>query len=275
VPWRGLESYLVNIGVSVVIPTYNRDYCVYNSVMSVLCQTHKYLEVIVVDDCSTDNTIGVLSSIADSRLRVVKNDSRKGACASRNIGVDHAVFDVVAFQDSDDIWLPHKLSCQLDFMSSANLNFVFCTMFRCGVDKGRCEIYPKLISSNARQVFNKGFQGFASRNLVTNLISTQTLLAKKNALSNIGRFDQALKRFQDWDLSIRVMSEYDVGCVNEPLVVAYLQNDSITKNFKAGIESREIMLKKYSAIYKGRFEYFQCRFMIFARKLFLFFKKNR
>ena len=88
--------------VSVIIPTYNRAHLIKRSAMSVLNQTYSNLELIIVDDGSTDNTEEVVKSIDDNRVIYIKQPNQ-GACAARNNGIDHAKGEFIAFQDSDDV----------------------------------------------------------------------------------------------------------------------------------------------------------------------------
>lgn len=95
--------------VSVIIPSYNRENTIVRAVNSVLNQTYKDIEVIVVDDCSKDRTLELLSSIKDERLKFFKLEKNSGACVARNFGIEKANGEFIAFQDSDDEWLPEKL----------------------------------------------------------------------------------------------------------------------------------------------------------------------
>ncbi|MGB3624622.1 MAG: glycosyltransferase family 2 protein, partial [Henriciella sp.] len=99
--------------VSVVIPTYNRARTLRRAVESVLRQSYTNLELIVVDDASTDDTKAVLSSINDPRMRVITYEFNRGCAAARNIGARDARGEYLAFQDSDDEWLADKLSKQV------------------------------------------------------------------------------------------------------------------------------------------------------------------
>src|SRR3989344_1865760 len=98
--------------VSVVLPTYNRAHTLERAVRSVLNQTHKDFELIVVDDGSTDNTRDIVVSFADGRIRYIKHESNKGVAEARNTGIGASRASLIAFQDSDDEWLPHKLALQ-------------------------------------------------------------------------------------------------------------------------------------------------------------------
>lgn len=100
--------------VSVIIPTYNRAVVVQKAIASVLQQTHSSLELIVVDDASTDDTELVVRRIADRRVRYLRLPVNGRAAAALNAGLDSAQYDYVAFLDSDDVWSPHKLERQLD-----------------------------------------------------------------------------------------------------------------------------------------------------------------
>lgn len=104
--------------VSVILPTYNRAHVLRRAVISVLDQTYEDLELCVVDDGSTDNTGDVLADVRDPRLRVVRTANR-GACVARNIGIAQTSGQFVAFQDSDDVWLPRKLELQVERMMQA------------------------------------------------------------------------------------------------------------------------------------------------------------
>jgi glycosyltransferase involved in cell wall biosynthesis len=99
--------------VSVVVPTRNRSALLELTLRSVLCQRDVDLELIVVDEGSTDDTPTMLAAVADSRLRVIRNDTPRGVSAARNRGAASARADWVAFLDDDDLWAPDKLTRQL------------------------------------------------------------------------------------------------------------------------------------------------------------------
>lgn len=90
--------------VSVILPTYNRAYCIAPAIASVLRQTHSNLELIIVDDCSTDNTAEIVNAMDDDRVRLIRHERNRGAAAARNTGIAAARAALIAFQDSDDEW---------------------------------------------------------------------------------------------------------------------------------------------------------------------------
>ena len=108
--------------VSIVIPAYNRENIIRECLESVLNQTYKNIEIIVVDDCSDDNTVNVVNSIGDERIRCCKLQQNSGACFARNYGAALARGEYIAFQDSDDIWLPEKLEKQVKYLEKGNFD---------------------------------------------------------------------------------------------------------------------------------------------------------
>ncbi|GAH74960.1 unnamed protein product, partial [marine sediment metagenome] len=105
--------------VSVIIPTYNRAYLIGRAIQSVLNQTYQDFEIIVVDDGSTDDTEEIVRSFKDKRIGYVRHEKNKGAAAARNTGIKAAKSEYIAFQDSDDEWLPEKLEKQMKVFENA------------------------------------------------------------------------------------------------------------------------------------------------------------
>ena len=115
------------LGVSVVIPTYNRAELLARSVESVQRQTYRKWEIIIVDDCSIDDTEQIVRDFGDNRIRYIRNGKNLGAGASRNRGVELARYEYIAFQDSDDVWRCGKLEKQMEYMSNHyEYDMVYC-----------------------------------------------------------------------------------------------------------------------------------------------------
>ena len=127
--------------ISVVIPTYNRAQTIRMAVDSVLNQTYRDIELIIVDDASTDGTQDVVTQIADDRIRYLRLEQRSGACNARNIGALSARGEFISFQDSDDKWHLDKLEKQYQFMIDRNLDFSFCGMTRIMLEDPNTRIY--------------------------------------------------------------------------------------------------------------------------------------
>lgn len=218
--------------VSVIIPSYNREKTIERAVMSVLNQTYRDLELIVVDDCSKDNTVEVLKSIKDDRLKIIRLEKNSGACVARNVGIENAQGDYIAFQDSDDEWLLDKLEKQMAIFEKEKVDLVFCAFNRFGL--GEDLTYPELP------------EGIVERKtlLEDSRISTQTLVGKKECFENV-KFDPEMPRLQDYDITIRLSKKYSIYFVNEPLVNMYVQNDSISISKNKMIRAETIIFSKY------------------------------
>lgn len=226
--------------VSVIIPSYNRESLIKRSVISVLNQEYSDIEVIVVDDCSTDNTLNVLAEIDDNRLKVCKLDKNSGACVARNKGIELAIGEYIAFQDSDDEFMPSKIKDQLEALKKNDADICVCQIERVGyVDSITNKYFPNC---------EEGFLSFDFM-LQRSIISTQMILAKKEVFKD-NVFDPQMPRLQDFDLMIRLAQKYKIYFLKCPLCKVYMQDDSITKSNDKGIRAYERLLKKYEDIWK-------------------------
>jgi glycosyltransferase involved in cell wall biosynthesis len=115
------------IKVSIVTPSYNSSQYIHQTIESVLLQTYQYWEMIIIDDCSVDNSyeIAVRYAKKDGRIKVYRMDKNCGAAMCRNKAIEFSQGDYLAFLDSDDIWLPEKLEKQLEFMQEDDCDFSF------------------------------------------------------------------------------------------------------------------------------------------------------
>ncbi len=216
--------------VSVIIPTYNRAHLIKRSAMSVLNQTYGNLELIIIDDGSTDNTEEVVKSIDDERVIYIKQ-SNKGACAARNNGIDHAKGEFIAFQDSDDIWHKDKLEKQLGTLKNTGADLVCCKMLGNG---DATNVIPN--------TFTEGFLTYSDD--VPLGISTQTLCAYSKVFKT-ERFDVEIPRLQDFELLLRVKDKFKIYCTEDVLIDYYIQEDSISKQTKKLLKTVELISKKH------------------------------
>lgn len=111
--------------VSIVMPSYNTGQYIADSIKSIQNQTYKNWELIIVDDCSTDNSLEVIRSFSEPRIRLLQNKKNSGAAISRNYALREAKGKWIAFLDSDDTWAPEKLEKQIQFMEKNNYSFTF------------------------------------------------------------------------------------------------------------------------------------------------------
>jgi glycosyltransferase involved in cell wall biosynthesis len=204
--------------ISVIIPTYNRECVIKNSIQSVLNQTYHNLEVIVVDDCSSDNTELLIKEIRDPRLKYYKLEKNKGACFARNFGFEKSRGNIIGLHDSDDVWHKDKIEKQMYLLEKGGFDFVFCGMNRI-LESGEKFYYPD--SKNINEA------NFYLQELCENIMSTQTMLMKRIVFESV-KFDESFKRYQDWDFAIRVSRVFKIGYLKEALVDSFVQKNSIS-----------------------------------------------
>ncbi len=221
--------------VSVIIPTYNRKNTILASVNSVLNQTYKNIELIVVDDCSTDDTEKTVKSIDDSRIKYIKLEKNSGACVARNKGIEVSQGQFIAFNDSDDLWLPEKINRQIDFLNKKNADIVLCKM--------ECRTPENKFIHNFPNI--KLDKKISYKELLKyNSASTQTIFGKADCFKEIF-FDATMPRLQDWDEVLHLSQKFKVFYQNEILVHTFFQKDSISTHPEKGVFAMEKLLEKH------------------------------
>ena len=202
--------------VSVIIPTYNREKTIERSIRSVLNQTYRTIEVLVIDDGSLDQTRTIVHSIADNRLRYYYQN-HSGACSARNKGISLSGGQYIAFQDSDDVWHENKLEIQINAMEAQNADIVCCQINQIAGYR-EPTIIPKMEQSQ-----------YLKHSDIMCGISTQTLVMKKSVANDI-KFDDRMPRFQDFEWVLRATRKYTLYAISQVLVDCYLSEDSITNS---------------------------------------------
>jgi glycosyltransferase involved in cell wall biosynthesis len=194
--------------ISVILPTYNRALWVVEAVDSVLAQSFRDLELIVVDDGSTDETVAKLAPYRD-RLRYAFQE-QSGVSAARNRGLDLARGEWVAFLDSDDLWLPVKLEAQVNFFTQ-NPEAEICQTEELWIRNGR--------RVNPRQRHRKPSGRIFEPSLALCLVSPSAVMLKKTLFDQSGRFDPQLPACEDYDLWLRISCRKPVYLIDEALVI--------------------------------------------------------
>ncbi|SDZ46632.1 Glycosyltransferase involved in cell wall bisynthesis [Evansella caseinilytica] len=230
--------------VSVIIPTHNRAKLVKKAVESVLNQTYKNLEIIVVSDGSTDDTDFVINECkkSDQRIKYISYHPAKGGNIARNIGIKNAKGEFMAFLDDDDEWMPEKLELQIQEMKkNPKIGLVYT-----GVEI----IYDK---ENIKYYSSPEKQGDLSEEiLITNYIgTTSSVMIKGELIKEIGMFDESLKALQDYDLWIRTCQKTQVAAVAKPLVkyFNYTLNKQISDDINKYENAIEYIDNKYVDLY--------------------------
>ncbi|RQD79580.1 glycosyltransferase [Desulfonatronospira sp. MSAO_Bac3] len=194
--------------VSVIIPTYNRAGYIGSAVRSVLTQSFRDLELIVVDDGSTDATREILSGFDDKRLKAVYQEN-SGVAAARNLGLDLAGGRYVAFLDSDDFWLERKLELQLAFMHKSG--FCISQTQEAWIRKG------KRVNPGHR---HQKFAGWIfARSLKMCLVSPSCVMMHSDLVRQGFLFNESLPACEDYDLWLRISLSYPVGLLSRVLTV--------------------------------------------------------
>ncbi|MDT2926297.1 glycosyltransferase family 2 protein [Lactococcus lactis] len=234
--------------ISVIIPTYNREKTIERAIKSVINQendlNNKYdLEIIIVDDCSSDNTLKVVKSMDNDSIKIIALESNVGANNARNIGIKYANGDYIAFQDSDDEWIPGKLNKQLSIFKQTNSDLVFTNFIR----KNEFQKTEGKLTSKVKSGFIS-FDYFSTNPLM----STQTILVKKEVIKD-NLFLEGLPRLQDWELSLR-LSKLGYNCffLEDILVNQYVQSNSISNNGYAAEQAIEIISNEFKEQFQNK-----------------------
>jgi glycosyltransferase involved in cell wall biosynthesis len=196
--------------VSVVVPTYNGSWCIQETLNSALAQTMSDLEILVVDDCSTDDTADMVRNMPDSRIRLLQREQQAGVSAARNTAIAEAKGSYIALLDHDDLWEPDKLERQLPlFERDPKVGLVFsdCNLFTNGSD------------GQMRTFFNKRPpRGEIFRALLKhNFILCPTALIRRSALDAVGNFAEDLRYSEEYDLFLRLAHSFPADYVDAPL----------------------------------------------------------
>jgi len=195
--------------VSVIIPTYNRSERLVRAVQSVLDQSFRDLEILVVDDGSTDDTEAHLVPYGTS-ITYMRQGVNRGVSAARNRGIEHANGTWIAFLDSDDYWLKEKLHVQMEFLHRTP-NAVACQTEEIWIRRGR-RVNPKKIHKKpSGEIFQQSLQ--------LCLVSPSSVILKRSVFDVIGVFDETLEAAEDYDLWLRISCKHPIHLIDRHLVV--------------------------------------------------------
>lgn len=237
---KRVDSFVSDL-VSVVIPTFNRSELVQKAIDSVLLQTYPFFEIIVVDDCSTDDTILMLSKYGD-KIRVFKNDVNSYVGFTRNFGVSVANGEYIAFLDSDDSWMPNKLELQIDWMKINKFEICATSFYS----------YQKNIDDLVRK--DRPYQ--PELRLIDILYGVyiapgSTSILRRDFFLAIGGYDITYRRLEDWDLLIRIFLKYGrIGFLNEPISRIFASNEYTINNLKKS--SKKLFFSNYKSLWKKK-----------------------
>lgn len=230
-----------NPTVSVIIPTYNRAHLVSRAIESVLNQTYQDFEIIVVDDGSMDDTEEIVRSFKNERIRYIRHDKNKGEAAARNTGIKAAEGEYIAFQDSDDEWIPEKLEKQTKVFegASSRLGIVYTSMYQIDKEGRKQDFKTPTIMPEDGLVYRRALD-YQLLN-----IGIGTAVMRRTCFNTAGLFDERLLYFVDLEFFIRAAKHFYFYHINEPLINYYEAEGSLGSNPRALITSRKFILDKY------------------------------
>ena len=207
--------------ISVILPVYNGEKTIQRTVESVLHQTYSEFELIVINDGSQDNTLNILSNIADPRIKIVSY-ANAGVSASRNRGIALATGEFISFIDADDLWTAEKLAAQLNALQTHPTAAVAYS-------------WTDWIDENDRPL-RPGGRSTVSGNVYEHLLlrdfieSGSNILVRRSALDTVGLFDETLSFAEDWDLWLRLAAQYEFVGVPAPQILYRVSAHSASCN---------------------------------------------
>lgn len=230
--------------VSAIITTHNRCNLLARAIESVLSQTYSELEYIVVDDASEDETSEVCKRFPVIYIQIPKEESRGGNYA-RNLGIKASKGEYCAFLDDDDYWLPTKIEKQVKLIEKKKCELVYCG--RCLEIVGKSNISYKEILPNPRNM------GDMKKSILTTICTTTTcILAKRQALLDVGLFDENLRFWQEYELTIRLAQRKPFYFVKEPLAVYRVDDgdrNRLTNQYFTWRDAVKYIHKKHAPLY--------------------------
>jgi len=232
--------------VSVIIPTYNRGWIIKEAVDSVLAQDYKGFELIVVDDGSTDSTSEILAAYGND-IKVLFQEN-KGVSAARNRGIAEASGQFIAFLDSDDLWLPQKLSTQIEFFNQTPDALISQTE----------EVWIRNgFRVNPKKRHKKPSGMIFKPSLKLCLVSPSAVMIRRSLFDRVGGFDETLPACEDYDLWLRISCRFPVHLIDTPLIIKRGGHDDQLSSM-VGLD--KFRIKAIEKIIKsGRLSNDQCR----------------
>jgi|TARA_B100001964_G_scaffold245808_1_gene336691 glycosyltransferase involved in cell wall biosynthesis len=225
--------------VSIIIPTYNRADLVGRAIKSVLNQTFQDFEIIVVNNYSKDNTLNIISSFNDSRIKIIDFQNNGVIAKSRNKGLMKSTGKYIAFLDDDDAWEPGKLERNIGILKTSS-NLVGAVYTGMILLNHKEEVIKEIIPRYRGNILN-------SLLIKNHIESASAIILKKECFERVGKFDESenLGGGDDWDMWIRVSQCFEFEFNPELLVKIYFHGKNITTNTDLNIQRHKAVTAKY------------------------------
>lgn len=222
--------------VSVIMPTFNREVLLVEAVDSVLRQSYKYWELIIVDDGSVDNTAAIVKERYGNDLRIkYLHQSNQGQSVARNNGVESSSGEYVAFLDSDNLWEEHRLREGVEILKN-NPQIGLCYADVIYIDAQGDEIHRVNMPRHSGFVFPKL--------IVDNFVSMNTVMVRKSVLPSIRPFNQANRLDEDYELWLDMSVKNQYFYIPQYLARYRIEGERISNNFMIRLDANEATVKK-------------------------------
>jgi len=222
--------------VSVIVPVYNRAHLVTETVTSILGQTYRNIEIILINDGSTDDSLAIIQALQLEYPDVIRiiDQENQGQTIARNQGIKKALGKYIAFLDSDDLWVPDKLELQIPLFAEG-----------VGLVYGGVEMINEHGETKSFDSCDPAIQGnIYPQLLVRNRMTGGSVVVLREALNMVGLFDSEFKAAENWDLWLRICREYQARLVNKPVVKYRLHQNNMSKDVLLMQDAkRQIMAK--------------------------------
>ena len=209
--------------VSIIMPSWNTERFIAETIKSVINQTYTNWELLIVDDCSTDKTDEIVASFNDNRIKYFHNEKNSGAALTRNKALREAKGEWIAFLDSDDLWMPEKLEHQIDFMNKNGYSLSFTEYEKIDEDSKPLNIYvsgPDKV--NKRKIYNYDYIGQLTMMYSTKVFGLIQIKDIKKNNENLAKYRVRKVSISHDKFRRKFKSHYDLFhmCDEKPAVVA-------------------------------------------------------
>ncbi|MBK1871747.1 glycosyltransferase [Marinobacter sp. 1-3A] len=223
--------------VSVIVPVYNREKLVTETVASILGQTYRPIEIILINDGSTDSSLNVMQTLQQQHPSLVRiiDQENQGQTISRNQGIAAANGKYIAFLDSDDLWVPDKLELQIPLFDEG-----------VGLVYGGVELINESGETTGLDPCDPQIQGsIFPQLLVKNRMTGGSVVVLREALDKVGMFDPEFSAAENWDLWLRICKKYEVRLVNKPVVKYRLHQSNMSKDIILMQDAKRQIIEKH------------------------------
>lgn len=249
--------------VSIIMPAYNAEQTISESIESVLKQTYQNWELLVVNDGSTDNTSNIVNFFNDARIILIEQVNG-GVANARNNALKSANGKYIAFLDSDDLWLEEKLERQIKKLLETNSVMVHSKTLCFGsnpVKTTDCMVHVELNFEDKEKI------------LIYNFISILTVVVAKSVIDEIGYFDEELKGTEDWDMWIRILQKYNIVYIDDFLTKYRVSSSGLSGNLQKHFIEEQKVWDKHTSLYSSEINRYRLWFA--NKKQFIIAKQSK